>query len=171
MCVSPLPPPLTNTLASLVKTDTLKPTFYPYLQIGRLLSNGKDALPPLSKSGVYLLRCRDCPAIYIGECGRAFRVRISDHVDAFLNNNNPLKSAFAKHLLDENHIGGEEEILHIENNYRKRLALESIETTKYQQHHERTVLNRSTHNDNLITEVFARSPHYSPFRNPLGALL
>ena len=40
----PHPPLFMNSLASILKSQNLRPVFYPYLQIGRLLSNGKDTI-------------------------------------------------------------------------------------------------------------------------------
>ena len=118
----PYLPPLTNEIATVLKLSNLKPIYYPCLQVGRLLSNGMATTSPLSKCGVYLLGCRDCPAIHIGECKRAFRFRIDDHVDAFFDNE-PTKSPFAKHLLTHSHSADEERLLHYESKYKKRLAL------------------------------------------------
>jgi len=68
------------TISHVLKSENLRPTFHPYLQIGRLLSNDKDVIPPTpSKSGVYLLRCQDCPAVYIGECARVLGFQNSYH--------------------------------------------------------------------------------------------
>ena len=39
-------PPLTSALVPLLKSVHLRPTNYPHLQLGRLLSNGKDTNPP-----------------------------------------------------------------------------------------------------------------------------
>ena len=44
--ILPYLPPLTNEIASILELSNLKPTYYPYLLIGRLSSNGKDIIPP-----------------------------------------------------------------------------------------------------------------------------
>ena len=60
------------------------PFFYPLFKLGPMFPNGKDSTPSsLLKSGVYLFRCRDCLAAYIGETGCSFHTRIDDHIDAF----------------------------------------------------------------------------------------
>ena len=48
----PLPylSPLTDSLAAILRTSKIKPVYYPHLQIGRLLSNGKDTIPPSSNA-------------------------------------------------------------------------------------------------------------------------
>ena len=64
-----------------------------------------------------------------------------DHVNAY-ETRNYTKSAFARHLLQEDHTGDEEKILHIERNNPKRLVLENIEIVEHQLHHGYNVLNR-----------------------------
>ena len=113
----------------------------------------------MSKSGVYLLKCRDCSGVYIGETGRKFHERINDHVNAY-EKNVPGKSNFAKHLLEEGHLGDEEKILHFEGNHRRRTALETIEIIRYSTHHECKVLNQLIPNDLLIKKVYSTSPYY-----------
>ena len=97
--------------------------------------------------------------MYVGECKRAFRVRINDHVSAYYNNN-PTKSHFAKHLLERNHLGDDEVLLHYENKYRRRRALEEIEIACYGLHHAYDLQNRVVHVDELVTKVFSVSPSY-----------
>ena len=78
---------------------------------------------------MYLLSCRDCPAVYVGKTGRCFAARFCDHLSAFVNGNAP-RFAFAEHLIDNNHIPGNEEVLHVEKNFRLRTAVEEIEIGK-----------------------------------------
>ena len=110
---------------------------------------------------MYLLRCRNCPAVYIGETGRAFRTRINEHISAYTNNN-PTKSAFSKHLIDEGHYAEKEaSILYNENRTRRRLALESIAITKINNLHYVNVLNNILPDDDLINKVYSISPFYT----------
>ena len=55
-------PYLSPLLLNLLRPD-LKPAFYPYLHLGRILTEGKDSNSLLAKSGVYLLKCRDHSAV------------------------------------------------------------------------------------------------------------
>ena len=129
----------------------MNPVFYPYIKIGRLFSNGKDSTPPLAKSGVYLLSCRDCPTVYVGKTGRCFAARFCDHLSA---------SAIAEHLIDNNHIPGNEEVLHVEKNFRLRTALEEIEMSKNTVREGRELVNRRIRLKGLVTSIFCTSPHY-----------
>ena len=115
--------------------------------------------PPLSKCGVYLLRCRDCSAVYVGEDERGFRTRINDLVNAYFNADTT-RSAFAKHLIEENHSPDEEKLLHFEPKYKRRLCLESIEIFKHSLNHQYHVLNRLTYIDPLVKKVYSVSPAY-----------
>jgi len=53
-----------------------------------------------------------------------------DHELAY-NNQKPHTSAFPKHFSKEDHTKGEDCVPHVENNFQRRLALESIEITKH----------------------------------------
>ena len=44
-----------------------------------LLINNKEKSNTLEKNGVYKIHCAECDAIYIGQCGRALKHRISEH--------------------------------------------------------------------------------------------
>jgi len=80
----PFIPKLTSKLGEVLKSVNMNPVFYPYIKIGRLFPDGQDSTPPLAKSDVYLLSCRDCPAVYVGKTGRCFAARFCDHLSASL---------------------------------------------------------------------------------------
>ena len=69
--------------------------------------------------------------------------------------------AFARHLVESGHAGGDEILVYMEDNYRRRIALESIEIAKENIYHHHVLLNRVIHNDKLITNVYNESPYYS----------
>ena len=97
--------------------------------------------------------------LYIRECKRAFCTRIKDHTSAY-DTNQPHRSAFARHLLGENHQEADEEILHVERNHSRRLVLEGIEIVKHETHHRYKALNQTTDvSEPLILKVFASSLH------------
>ena len=157
----PIPylPRLIDTIA-----DTLRNTIWdqPFTLTSNLIGYcvmARTSPSPLSKSGVYLLRYRDCDCVYIRECKRAFHTQIKEYTSAH-DTNQSHRSAFARHLLEENHREGDEEILHVERNRRRRLALESIKIVKHETRHRYKVLNRTTVSEPLIFKVFAFSLHY-----------
>jgi hypothetical protein len=42
------------------------------------------------ESGIYQMRCMDCPLKYIGQTGRTFKTRCKEHIQAIGNNNGNL---------------------------------------------------------------------------------
>ena len=92
----------------------------------------KDPIALEDKSGVFRLQCNDCPVIYVGQSGRKIKDRISEHERA-VRLNTPEKSPFAAHLLASGHTFEETvgtRLLHREDTYRKRIALENLEIKK-----------------------------------------
>lgn len=156
----PYLPKITSEISRNLSSINLRPAYHSYLPLRRLFSTVKDKEPPLSKSGVYLLPCRDCPAVYVGESERSMRTRINDHVSAFINSNTT-KSAFAAHLIDANHTGDEEKVLHVEPRNKKRLALENIEICLHDLNHNYILVNKIVIKDPFIEKVLSHSPHYN----------
>ena len=81
------------------------------------------------------------------------------HLSAFVNKN-PIRSAYARHLLENNHLPDKEEALHVENNYKLQLALEEIEIAKNIVREGRILVNRCVHITNLVQKTFCTSPFY-----------
>jgi hypothetical protein len=55
-------------------------------------------------SGVYQMRCMDCPLKYIGQTGRTFKTRYKEHIQLISNNNS--NSGYSKHILNTVHTNG-----------------------------------------------------------------
>ena len=56
------------------------------------------------RSGIYKINCTDCDKFYIGQTGRTFKKRYSEHIQAIKSNNKTTqKSSFAEHILENNH--------------------------------------------------------------------
>lgn len=86
--------------------------------------------PTESKSGVYKLNCNSCNACYIGQTGRSFKQRISEHKSSFKNKKS--NSTFANHLLETGHTSNFiPDILHFEKKGFKLHLLESLEIKKH----------------------------------------
>ena len=72
---------LTSPLASTLRSYGINPALYNNNNLGsQLISNKIDKIDKLDKSGVYKLTCQDCDAFYIGQTGRSFKTRYSEHV-------------------------------------------------------------------------------------------
>ena len=97
--------------------------------MSNLIKNNKPKLNRNEKSGVYKLECVDCPKVYIGQSGRAFKHRIAEHKKSFVNE--LCNSNYANHLISENHhFNDDYKILHIEQKGRKLNFLEALEINK-----------------------------------------
>jgi hypothetical protein len=57
-----------------------------------------------NQSGVYQLKCKDCPLKYIGKTGRTFKTRYNEHIYAIKTNRR--NSKYAEHILDTGHTHG-----------------------------------------------------------------
>lgn len=68
----------------------------------------------LMDTGVYKLKCSDCPAFYLGQTGRSFKLRFNEHISE-IKRIKP-ESRFALHIKISNHhfesIDNNMEILH-----------------------------------------------------------
>jgi hypothetical protein len=57
-----------------------------------------------NNSGIYQLKCLDCPLKYIGQSGRAFHTRYKEHILATKNNNG--NSGYSNLILNTGHKYG-----------------------------------------------------------------
>jgi hypothetical protein len=53
------------------------------------------------ESGVYGLKCQNCPGIYIGQTGRSFKIRYKEHVQDIKNNKS--RTGFSNHIFNTGH--------------------------------------------------------------------
>ena len=60
-----------------------------------------EKMPVLQKSGIYKLKCKDCNKVYLGETGRKFAWRLSDHKPG--EGNRTTNSLYARHFIEDNH--------------------------------------------------------------------
>jgi hypothetical protein len=56
------------------------------------------------KSGIYQIKCLDCPLKYKGQRGRAFHTRYKEHLQAIRSNNG--NSGYSNHILTTGHTYG-----------------------------------------------------------------
>jgi hypothetical protein len=57
-----------------------------------------------SDSGIYQMKCLDCPLKYIEQTGRTFLTRYKEHIHAIGNNNST--SGYSNHILNTGHKYG-----------------------------------------------------------------
>jgi len=103
----------TKFITKLFKDSPVKITFTKRNTIKKLLfTNPRPFQEQFDSSGVYQLFCPDCHMKYVGQTGRSFRIRFSEHFRDYKYNTN--KSKFAQHLLDNKHsIGPIEDIMKV----------------------------------------------------------
>ena len=92
---------LSNQLSRELRRCDYRVGFYPHTTVNQL-SSLKDMIPPAKRSGIYRLTCGECPSLYIGQTGRKFSTRLSDHQKAY-NRKKSNDSAMAKHCLETGH--------------------------------------------------------------------
>ena len=127
---------LTNPIASTLRTSGITPALYNNNNLGsKLINNKLDKIDKLDKSGIYKLTCDNCDTIYIGQTGRSFRTRYSEHESALnrLNRSDNINmqstSAFANHLHSNKHSSSISQLvpLHFE---RKGLRLDFLRVNR-----------------------------------------
>jgi hypothetical protein len=57
-----------------------------------------------NRSGIYQMKCLDCPLKYIGQTGRTFNIRYKKRIHAIRNTNN--NSGYLNHILKTRHTYG-----------------------------------------------------------------
>ncbi|XP_062704621.1 uncharacterized protein LOC134286935 [Aedes albopictus] len=67
-----------------------------------LLCNLKDKVPADEKSGIYQIPCQNCPAVYIGQTRRKFKIRLREHKHA-VENKRTNESSVAVHTTHLDH--------------------------------------------------------------------
>jgi hypothetical protein len=81
----------------------------------------------LEDSGVYQLTCSDCPKLYIGQSGRSFSKRFTEHLPKPKLKNQ--RSKFAEHLTSANHsVNSCSENLHILHKCKKGPLMNALES-------------------------------------------
>ena len=73
-------PFITDTINNRLKKHDLNMVSVKKRNLFSLLVNNKDKSNTLEKNGVYKIHCAECDTIYIGQCGRALKHRISEPV-------------------------------------------------------------------------------------------
>ena len=97
--------------------------------LSKYIKNNKSKTEKGQKSGIYELKCGSCEKVYIGQTGRTFDERMSEHFRSYRLNYR--KSNYANHTADFDHIFVNDfKILHIEEKGTKMNALESLEINK-----------------------------------------
>lgn len=99
-------------------------------KLSSLLVNNKSKTDKLDRSGVYQLECKNCDAIYIGQCGRAIKNRILEHKRSI--DFKQKTSGFSEHCVSQKHELHDDNIkvLHFAEKSKKLSYFENLEIRK-----------------------------------------
>jgi hypothetical protein len=64
----------------------------------------REQIDKYNNSGIYQLKCLDCPLNYVGQTGRMFNVRYREHIHAMRTNNS--NSGYSNHISATRHAYG-----------------------------------------------------------------
>ena len=117
-------------------------------------------------TGVYKLKCNDCPNYYIGQTGRYFKTRYTEYIKALTQ---PLiKSNFAEHIFNTHHthtvIETNRKILHILPKGPKLNTTVQYEICKHYKQSPTNILNDQIHYKSHT--LFDTIIHNNIFANP-----
>lgn len=73
-------------------------------KLKNLLGSTKDRVESLDKPGIYQIKCEICGLKYYGQTRRTICKRFAEH-QKYIQTNQPRKSAFANHVLYNEHFG------------------------------------------------------------------
>ena len=127
-----------ETIARILQPYNIRVAHKPITTLRQLLTNVKDKDEPNDRQGAaYKIKCCDCQATYIGETGRNWNTRLTEHKRA--TRNGDLNNNIAEHHLQTDHRidWDSAECVIYSTDYYQRLTLESWFTNL-----EQTPLNR-----------------------------
>jgi len=144
-----------SELRQILQPFGFRPAFYNPITLKNVFVSLKDRTASDEKSGVYKIACDGCQGVYIGETSRQLKIRLAEHKKAW-EDGILGKSPLADHLIASGHSlrEGSEELLHKEDSYFRRLALEHIEIVRHKRKSDVTLLNNFLPDDGLIELVY-----------------
>jgi hypothetical protein len=90
----------TKKITKLFKDTKLKIAYRTQNTIQNILKP-QSTIEKYNNSGIYLMKCNECPLKYIGQTGRNFNTRYKEHIYSIKSNNSSI--GYAKHVLDAGH--------------------------------------------------------------------
>ena len=119
----------------------------------RLVSNKPKIMDVNNSPGIYMIPCKDCPEVYIGETGRSLKIRLREHRDA-VDARRTNQNAVAKHVVTNEHPvdWGGSQLLYKCQDWNKRIIIESVaisETSSYNRRDGAKVIDRATRTEIL----------------------
>jgi hypothetical protein len=96
--------PHIGTLINTFRSTNIQITYKPDTKISKFLTSNKELPNKMLNSGIYELMCQTCNYAYVGQASRELHTRYKEHI-RYIRNNDP-KSAYAQHILDNQHESG-----------------------------------------------------------------
>jgi hypothetical protein len=90
----------TKKIAKLFKDTKLKIAYRTKHTIQNILKP-QPMTEKYNNSGIYLMKCNECPLKYIGQMGRTFNTRSEEHMYNIKSNSS--SRGYSKHILDARH--------------------------------------------------------------------
>lgn len=139
---------ISTKIANKLSKRNIRPAFYTQNNLGKLLKE-QPKMDRENRNGIYKWDCDTCSAVYVGQTGRAFGVRLKEHEKRE-------NSTVFQHLKNENHV-------HSKDNWK---ALHYVEKGKKMDSLEKLEINRclKDYNVNLLNEVLTGT---SPLLHPV----
>ncbi|XP_055590309.1 uncharacterized protein LOC129742433 [Uranotaenia lowii] len=107
----PFHPKLTNGITKILSQHGLKTAYKSGNTLKDRLVSLKDKIPQDERSGIYEIPCESCPAVYIGQTRRKFKVRLKEHRNA-VDNNRVNESSVAAHATEMDHSINWEKVIY-----------------------------------------------------------
>ena len=73
-------PKTTQKVSSIFKSLNINTVATSKMTLRKMLINNKPKIDKNTLSGVYEIQCKECDAIYIGQSGRKFKIRLKEHI-------------------------------------------------------------------------------------------
>jgi hypothetical protein len=93
----------TRIITKLFRDTRLKVVFSTQNTIQNIL-RPQLQIDKYTRSGIYQMKCLDCPMVYIGQTGRTFNTRYKEHIYDIKSNNS--NTGYSNHILNSGHNYG-----------------------------------------------------------------
>jgi hypothetical protein len=140
-----------RTLTNIFQNTNVQITYKSVKKLGNYLTSCKKPTNNIQNSGIYELMCQTCRYSYIRQTSRDLHTRYKEHF-RYIKNNDP-KSAYAQHILDNQHEFGQVQntmkLIHACNRRNEILHWENLYIQKYSSEG-RLIQEKTPHEHNIL---------------------
>jgi hypothetical protein len=131
--------PIIRKVTNIFKNTNLKISFHPCNFAQNILKTHPETTNTYNNSGIYSIQCNTCKRHYVGQTGRNLATRFTEHT-RYIKNNDP-KSAYALHILNNNHeYGPIHDTMHLLKTCSKVRSMTTMENFYIQTFHKQGIL-------------------------------